>query len=182
MTFWGRGKKSQKSQPTLAPASPKPKGRSVAQAPWKQIQTKGRADAENKLGMAGGCDPVPPGQDRDSPGLGHLGLGLRPGLLEIQRKRVESRPLGFRGEKGQSENRQYIHGNVELELGLGHWSCICCFIFCSISCMRLNSSSFILISFSVSASGVGNGRMGMGLSMRLSWVSLLVICWMQCAR
>lgn len=87
---------------------------------------------------------------------------------------------GSRGGKGQPGSGQYIHDNVGLQQG--HWSCICCFIFCSISCMRLSSSSFILMSFSVSASGVGSGRMGMGLSMRLSWVSLLVICWIQWAR
>lgn len=157
----------------------------AVQAPWKQIQIRRGTGAENKLGLFGGYEPASLGQVGNSREKSWSGLfwdwccaqacwtsrfipGWSPGQL------------GSRDGKGQPGNWQYIHGNVGL--GWGHWSCICCFIFCSISCMRLSSSSFILMSFSVSASGVGSGRMGMGLSMRLSWVSLLVICWMQCAR
>lgn len=112
----------------------------IVQAPWKQTQMTGGADAENKLGLAGGCDPASLGQFRNSrekSRSGPLELGLCPGLLAIQTNPVSSPgQSGSRGGKGQPGNWQYIHGKVGL--WWGHWSCICCFIFCSISCMRLS--------------------------------------------
>lgn len=56
------GGRFQKSPPNLDPAAQGQRGLYVGgptvQAPGKQIQTRGGADAENKLGLAGGCDPA----------------------------------------------------------------------------------------------------------------------------
>lgn len=76
----------------------------VAQAPWKEIQMRGGADAENKLGLAGGCDPESLGQVRNSLGLGHSGIGVasRP-VGDPDESRVKSRLVRVQGWEGPAQ-------------------------------------------------------------------------------
>lgn len=97
---WG-GSKISKVTAQPSSCSPKARVRAIAQAPWRQVQMRGGADAENKLGLAGGCDPTSLGQVRNSLGLGHSGIGVvsRP-VRDPDESRVKSRPVGIQGWEG----------------------------------------------------------------------------------
>ena len=101
------GGRSHKSPPNLDPAPQSQRGLDVGgggnvQAPGKQIQTRGGVDAENKLGLAGGCDPASlrTGGEKNQV-WATLGLGVAPGPMgDPDESGVESRPVGVRGWEG----------------------------------------------------------------------------------
>lgn len=100
------GGRFQKSPPNLDPAAQGQRGLYVGgptvQAPGKQIQTRGGADAENKLGLAGGCDPASLRTGGKKTRSGPLwGGGVAPGPMgDPDESGVESRPVRVQGWEG----------------------------------------------------------------------------------